>query len=108
MGARFSLLGDVEVHLDGRPLDPGHARQRCVLAALLVDVNRTVTAEQLLDRGWSDAPPHRARNALAAYLPRLRSLLADTPDVTIGRGPGGYQLSTDPLSIDVHLFRQLA
>ncbi|TDO17589.1 putative ATPase [Mycobacterium sp. BK086] len=108
MGARFSLLGDVEVHLDGRPLDAGHARQRCVLAALLVDVNRSVSVDQLLDRVWADAPPRRARNALAGYVSRLRGLLAGVDGVSIGRGPGGYQLSTDPLSIDVHLFRQLA
>jgi len=104
---RFRLLGDIEVHLDDRPLEPGHARQRCVLAALLVDVNRSVPAEQLLDRVWADAPPRRARNALAGYLSRLRGLLAGADDVTIGRGPGGYQLSTDPLSIDLHLFRHL-
>lgn len=108
MGARFRLLGDLQVELAGQPLDPGHARQRCVLAALLVDVNHTVSVDQLLDRVWSDAPPHRARNALAAYLSRLRALLVDAPDVTITRGPGGYQLSTDPLSIDMHLFRQCA
>ncbi len=108
MGARFCLLGDVEVHLDGRPIDPGHARQRCVLAALLVDVNRPVSVDQLMSRVWADAPPHRARNALAGYLSRLRGLLAQARGVTIARGPGGYQLSTDPLSIDVHLFAQLA
>ena len=108
MGARFRLLGDIEVHLDERQLDPGHARQRCVLAALLVDVNRSVPVDQLLDRVWADDPPRRARNALAGYLSRLRGLLAGADGVTIGRGPGGYQLSTDPLSIDAHLFRDLA
>lgn len=107
MGAQFRLLGDIDVRLDEQPLDPGHARQRCVLAALLMDVNRSVPVDQLVDRVWADAPPHRARNALAGYLSRLRGLLAGADGVTIGRGPGGYQLNTDPLSIDVHLFRRL-
>jgi DNA-binding SARP family transcriptional activator len=103
----FRLLGDVEACLDGKRLDIGHARQRCVLAALLVDVNRPVPAEQLIDRVWADDPPHRERNALAAYLSRLRQLLAVADDVAVLRQPGGYMLSTDALSVDLHRFRHL-
>jgi predicted ATPase/DNA-binding SARP family transcriptional activator len=103
----FRLLGDVEVLLDGQRLDIGHARQRCVLAALLVDVNRPTPAETLIDRVWADDLPHRARNALAAYLSRLRQLLADAENVQIVRQPGGYLLSADPLAVDLHRFRHL-
>ena len=51
--------------LDDRPVDVGHARQRSVLAALLVEVNRPATAD-LIDRVWADRLPYRARNALSA------------------------------------------
>ena len=108
MAAEFKLLGEVEACVDGQPLDIGHARQRCVLASLLVDVNRPVSVDQLIDRVWSAAPPHRARNALAGYLSRLRALLADAPDLQITRGPAGYTLTTEALSVDLHLFRHLA
>ena len=74
MTVEFRLLGDVEACIDGQRLDIGHARQRCVLAVLLVDVNRPVPADQLIDRVWADDPPHRARNALAAYMSRLRQI----------------------------------
>jgi DNA-binding SARP family transcriptional activator len=95
MTVRFRLLGEVEVLLDGRCIDVGHARQRCVLAALLVEVNRPATADQLIDRVWADRPPYRARNALSAYVSRLRQLLAGVPGVRLGRGPTGYVLNAD-------------
>jgi hypothetical protein len=107
MTVEFRLLGDVEARLDGRRIDMGHARQRCVLVALLVDVNRPVPADHLIDRVWADRPPYRARNALSAYLSRLRHLMAGADDVRIAREPGGYVLSADPLAVDLHRFRHL-
>ena len=105
MAVEFRLLGDVEVLVDGRPVEIGHARQRCVLVALLVDVKRPVPADQLIDRVWADEPPHRVRNALAGYLSRLRTLLGD--GVSINREPGGYVVKTDPLAVDLYRFRRL-
>ncbi|MDW5614996.1 AfsR/SARP family transcriptional regulator [Mycolicibacterium vanbaalenii] len=107
MATELRLLGDVEVLVDGRRLDVGHARQRCVLVALLADVNQPVPAEQLIDRVWAGDPPHRVRNALAGYLSRLRALFAGSDEVTITREPGGYMLSTDPSAVDLHRFRRL-
>ena len=107
MSVEFRLLGDVEARSDGQRLDIGPTRQRCVLVALLVDVNRPVPADQLIDRIWADDLPHRARNALAGYLSRLRQVLSGDGDVEIAREPGGYVLKADPASIDLHRFRQL-
>ncbi len=108
MTVEFRLLGAVEAQVDGRRLDIGHARQRCVLAALLVDVNQPITLEQLVDRVWSDRAPYSARNSLATYVSRLRHLLANAAGVAISRRPGGYVLETDALSVDVHRFRHWA
>lgn len=104
MTVEFRLLGDVEARVDGRRLDIGHARQRCVLAAMLVDVNRPVPADELIDRVWANDTPHRARNTLAAYVSRLRQLFADG-DVQIVREPGGYLVSADAQSVDLYRFR---
>jgi predicted ATPase/DNA-binding SARP family transcriptional activator len=106
VAVEFRLLGDVEASADGQRLDIGPARQRCVLVALLIDVNRLVPTDQLIDRVWSGELPHRARNSLAGYISRLRQVFGDD-GVNIVRQPGGYVLTADPLSIDLHSFRRL-
>ncbi|VBA38041.1 Regulatory protein AfsR [Mycobacterium innocens] len=108
MTVEFTLLGDVEARVDGRRLEIGHARQRCVLVALLIDVNRPIPVGRLVDRVWSDRPPYRARNSLAGYVSRLRNLLAESEGASISREPGGYVLAADPLSVDLHRFRRVA
>ncbi|GAA1304201.1 AfsR/SARP family transcriptional regulator [Saccharothrix xinjiangensis] len=101
----FRLLGDIEVLVDSRPVDPGPARQRCVLAALLVDANRVVPVDRLVARVWGDDPPLRARATLHSYLSRLRRILAE-PDLLTARRPG-YVLAVDPGAVDLHRFRRL-
>ncbi|MDT7724958.1 MAG: hypothetical protein QOI21_1534 [Actinomycetota bacterium] len=108
MSVRFGLLGDIEAHVGAHPVDLGHARQRCVLAALLADANRTVSIDLLTERVWADRPPYRAHRSLASYLSRLRRALAGAEDVDILRGAGGYLIRVDPEAVDLHRFRALA
>ncbi|MFG1883659.1 tetratricopeptide repeat protein [Micromonospora sp. NPDC049102] len=103
----FRLLGEVEAEIDGEWVDLGHARQRSVLAVLLLDANRVVHVDQLLDRVWADHRQRRAVNSLYSYLSRLRSCLADADGVTISRRSGGYLLTVDPAAVDLHRFREL-
>ena len=72
----FDLLGSVEARVDGRIVDLGHARQRCVQAVPLVDANRVVKADQFVERVWADRHPQGVRNTLYGYLSRLRQALA--------------------------------
>lgn len=107
VGIEFRLLGRIEAVHAGGPLDLGHPRQRYVLAALLVDANRPVDADELLDRVWADHPPRNARNALSGYLTRLRAVLAIDSGITLDRRNGGYQLTMDPAATDLHRFTDL-
>ncbi|MCQ9129270.1 AfsR/SARP family transcriptional regulator [Streptomyces hilarionis] len=108
MTVEFGVLGSIEADIDGRSATLGHARQRGVLAVLLVDVNRPVTADQLMGRVWGDRPPRGAVTTLRGYLSRLRRALAATSDVLIARQPGGYVLNTaDTVTVDMHAFRRL-
>jgi DNA-binding SARP family transcriptional activator/tetratricopeptide (TPR) repeat protein len=104
---RFQVLGDVAALIGGRVADLGHARQRCVLAVLLVDANRPVSPDQLIDRAWGDRLPLRPRNALHTYLSLLRRPFAATDDIAIERQPSGYVLSVDEAAVDLHRFREL-
>lgn len=108
MAVEFGLLGTIEMRVDSRPADAGHLRQRCVLAALLVDANRVIPADELIDRIWADRAPQRARGTLHGYLSRLRQTLQRTThDVRIVRQPGGYLLEVDAAAVDLHRFRDL-
>lgn len=107
MGTRFRLLGAMEARVDGRVLEVGHLRQWCVLAALLLDANTTVTVDELVDRVWGERPPQRARETLYGYLSRLRAALSPGQDVHITRRPTGYVLTVDPEAVDVHRFHRL-
>jgi DNA-binding SARP family transcriptional activator len=107
MVVEFRLLGDVEACIDGRVVDVGPARQRCVLAVLLVEVNQTVSIDQLLDRVWGDHLPHRPRDTLYSYLSRLRRVLSAADEVEVVRQSGGYALAVDARAVDLHRFRYL-
>jgi DNA-binding SARP family transcriptional activator/tetratricopeptide (TPR) repeat protein len=103
----FRLLGDVEVRVGNARLDVGHARQRCVLVALLLNANRSVPADQLIERVWGLHPPAGARRVLSTYVSRLRRALRPADRVSIDFTPQGYGLFTDPQTVDLDLFRHL-
>ncbi|WP_394618649.1 BTAD domain-containing putative transcriptional regulator [Lentzea sp. JNUCC 0626] len=102
----FRLLGTVGAWRGDQAVQLGHGRRRCVLAALLVDANQVVSAEQLLDRAWGDGVPRQGRDTLYTYLSRLRQVFRGL-DVEITRRSGGYVLAVDPQSVDLHRFRGL-
>ncbi len=107
MSVEFRVLGDVEVIVDGQSVDVGHARQRCVLVALLHDVGQAVPVERILSRVWGEHLPHRGKNVLYGYLSRLRQVLAAAGDVTVAKERAGYVLTADPTAVDLHCFRRL-
>ncbi|MFB7600708.1 BTAD domain-containing putative transcriptional regulator [Streptomyces sp. NPDC056160] len=108
MATRFGILGTIEVRRDGVPVDVGHAMQRRVLAALLVDADRPVSADALVDRVWGNTEMANGRRTLYGYLSRLRHVLAaDGTAITRERG-GGYRLAVEPSVVDAHRFRELS
>jgi DNA-binding SARP family transcriptional activator len=76
---QFRLLGPLEVLHDDKALALGGAKQRVVLAQLLLRPNALVPADRLADAVWDDNPPAAARNVLQTYVSRLRKLLGAWP-----------------------------
>ncbi|MBG6135858.1 AfsR/SARP family transcriptional regulator [Longispora fulva] len=102
----FGVLGEIEARSHGQRIDIGHIRQQCVLAVLLVEANHPVPRGTLADRVWGQARPRSVDGSLYSYLSRLRRALQVT-GVDIERRPGGYVLTADPVTVDMHHFRRL-
>ncbi len=104
----FRLLGPMQVRVGGHLVDIGAARQRCVLAVLLLDANRPVSADQLVERVWGDGPlPDHPRKAAQVYVSLLRRALARVEGVSITRHSGGYLIDVDEHRVDVYEFHTL-
>ena len=67
-GLQFRILGPLEVSRDGAVVDLGARKQRAVFAILLLNANRVVPTERLIDELWGDTPPETARSALQVYI----------------------------------------
>ncbi|WP_170284714.1 AfsR/SARP family transcriptional regulator [Kribbella amoyensis] len=99
----FRLLGPVEVFDDsGRRIELAANRLRVLLAALLLQPNRVVAGQQLMDTLWEEDLPARPRSALQTYVSRLRTLLGRP---IIQTEPAGYVINVAPEEVDLVRFR---
>jgi DNA-binding SARP family transcriptional activator len=104
----FSLLGPLEVRLDGEPLPLGGGRQRSLLAVLLLHANETVSRERLIEAVWGAERPSTIAAALNVHLSKVRKLLAaGGTDAALVTEPHGYVLRIDPERLDLHRFERL-
>ncbi|MFI6710166.1 AfsR/SARP family transcriptional regulator [Nonomuraea sp. NPDC050478] len=96
---RFGLLGPLRVGDGG---EPGPAKHRALLAALLLSAGTAVPVERLITVLWGDRPPASAESVLRVYVSALRKLVGGITTV-----PGGYLLAVDRDEIDCHRFERL-
>ncbi|MCG5472197.1 winged helix-turn-helix domain-containing protein [Micromonospora sp. LAH09] len=105
---RFRVLGPTQVLLaDGREIAVGGPRLRALLALLLLDAGRVVSAERLIDGLYGEHPPRGAANALQSLVSRLRQVLPAEHN-PVEFHPAGYRLAVDPADVDAYRFEQLA
>ncbi|MGH3680051.1 MAG: BTAD domain-containing putative transcriptional regulator [Natronosporangium sp.] len=104
---RFEILGPLRVHADAEEIRVASSRERRVLAALLLQANRAVSTDRLVEAIWAAQPPAGARNQLQGCISRLRKQLAAT-GLAISTEPGGYRATVSPEDLDLLEFRRLA
>jgi YVTN family beta-propeller protein len=103
---QFRILGPLEVSRDGAVVDLGARKQRALLALLLLNANRVVPTERLIDELWGDTPPESARSALQVYVAALRKALGGDANALRTSAPG-YVLDVEPGALDLDRFTAL-
>lgn len=68
----FSLLGPLDVRCHGQAVALPAARQRSLLAALLLRANQPVPKQRLCEAVWGVRTSDRAEVTLRSYVMRLR------------------------------------
>jgi DNA-binding SARP family transcriptional activator len=102
--ALFRILGPLEVRTDEGWTKIGAAKQRSVLATLLLRPGEPVSTDVLIDQVWPDKPPAKAANLVSVYVHHLRRRIGDADGkVLVTRAPG-YRVVLGPDELDAAQF----
>ena len=93
----FHILGPLEVTDEGEALPLGGAKQRALLALLLLRPNEPVSVDRIVDELWGERPPTTAPKNVQVYVSHLRKVLGES---TIATTPAGYALHVAEGSVD--------
>jgi SARP family transcriptional regulator, regulator of embCAB operon len=106
-GLQFGVLGPLQLRAGGALVPLGAPKQRAVLATLLMNRNRAVSVDALIDAVWDESPVPAARTSIHSYVSNLRRLLgsasADPSRVLASVAPG-YQLNVADADCDLGRF----
>lgn len=105
----FRILGPLEVREKGEALPLGGAKQRALLAVLLLHANEAVSADRLIDALWGERAPEKAAHTLQVYVSQVRKALRSAGDgardVLVTR-PSGYLLRVQTNELDLEIFKE--
>ncbi|MEU4575405.1 BTAD domain-containing putative transcriptional regulator [Nonomuraea sp. ATR24] len=100
----FRVLGPLTVVKDGAELPMSAHRELVILASLLLNPNRVMSVERLVEAVWAGSAPRSAWRQVAICVSRLRRTLGAG---LIETSSPGYLLRAAPASIDWLRFRDL-
>jgi DNA-binding SARP family transcriptional activator len=100
----FHILGPLEVWREGHPVQIGGAKERALLAFLLLQAGEPVSVDRLVDELWGETPPATARKSVQVRVAGLRRALGGDALLTLG---DGYLVRLEPNQLDLHRFEEL-
>jgi DNA-binding SARP family transcriptional activator len=100
----FRILGPLEIRDEGQVVEVGAGKPRALLAILLLNANRVVSSDVLIEALWGERPPSTASKALQVYVSQLRKALGRERIVTTSPG---YELRLEPDELDLDRFERL-
>jgi predicted ATPase/DNA-binding SARP family transcriptional activator len=103
---RYRVLGPLEVADGHQLIRIPSTQQRVLLAMLLADAGRTVSADRLIDELWADCLPSDPAAALRTQVSRLRRRLGAGANRLITE-EHGYRLDVEADQVDARLFERL-
>jgi predicted ATPase/DNA-binding SARP family transcriptional activator len=103
----FRILGPLEVHDDSAPVRVPGAKERALLADLLVNAGRVVPTDRLVEDLWGEHPPGNPANTLQGRVSALRRALGSAGSGMVVTRPPGYALNVDPGQVDATRFERL-
>lgn len=106
-GIWFGVLGSMRILHEGVAVAVPAAKQRILLALLLVHPNQPVSVDTLADTIWAGAPPPGARATVRNYVKRLRQVLGPTGQRIMTHSPG-YLVEVGITELDMLLFANLS
>jgi DNA-binding SARP family transcriptional activator len=103
---QFRVLGPLTVvDRDGAAVALGGIKQRCFLALLLLNANRVLSVDMLMDAIWGEQPPATAQTMLHQFASRLRPVVEPAGSL-VTRKPG-YVLELSRDTVDANRFTAL-
>jgi DNA-binding SARP family transcriptional activator len=100
----YSVLGPLEVRDGDQSVPLGGAKQRALLALLLLNANDVVSVDRITSELWSERPPATAVSTVHVYVSRLRRALGPG---RIETRPPGYLIRVEPGELDLDRFEEL-
>ena len=106
-GMEFRVLGPLEARDGERVMTLGGARQRALLAILLLRAGEVVSVDRLIDELWGDEPPATAAHTVQVFVSRLRKALELGGFSRLRTRAPGYVIELETDELDLARFERL-